>query len=240
MAYEFYLGIDAPSDEEKVTVSLVEKENEDETGQPEEVEYRVREMLQLDLEREDGDVNADPVADRIQTIIADEPFIGRTILVVNRTNEEGQAVLDTLQEHGLTSFGVILTGEGEPSQEGSGVSLSGGDDAGRDEASFYVGEDTLVEVVNGLYRRRRFYLQQNNDHASAVADDLERYKSAIDAAEAGDEQAGQPVSSFNAFTRGVGLACWLGEQHDFDPTTHLADFQPTTGEAKREMRPDTD
>ena len=237
MAYEFYLGVDAPEEQEVATIALVEKEDEDEKGHQEEVEYRIRELLQLDLAEEEGELQPEPVVGRIQDIIADRPFTGRTILVVNRSNPRGQGVLDALQEQGLTSFGVSLNeGEGA-TQAGSGISLSSGDEAEPDENNFFLGEDTLIGTLDRLYRKGRLILPSNNKHVSAVADDMESHQVYLDSAEAGEEVASAPT--YTTFSRSTGLACWLGEQHDFDPTRHLADFRPTTGEAKREIRPDT-
>ena len=237
MAYEFYLGIDAPEEEEAATIALIEKEDEDEKGHQEEVEYRVHELLQLELTEKEGELQSGPVVERIQDIIADEPFTGRTILVVNRSNPRGQGVLGALQKQGLTSFGVSLNAGEGASQAGSGLSLSSGDEAEPEEANFFLAEETLIGTLDRLYRKGRLILQSNNQHASTVADDMESYQVYLDSAEAGEEATSVPACT--TFSRSAGLACWLGEQHDFNPARHLADFQPTTGEAKREIRPDT-
>lgn len=228
MAYEFYLGVDVPDEADVVTLSLLEKENEDEAGHPEEVEYHVHDLLQVEGDHDErGRVVFDDAAERVKSLIADTPYTGRTIVIVNRSNQHGQQMLDTLQEHGLTALGAVFT-------DGEGAGQEGG------ESNFFVAQDTLAEVLGGLDRQRRLTLPQNSKYASSVVNDLESYQSSVDASASGDEEAGEGPIAYSTFTRSTGLACWLGEQHDFDPTEHLADFQPTTGEAKRELRPDTE
>lgn len=242
MAYEFYLGLDVPDDGTEAVVSLIEKENEDETGHEEPVEYRLRVLDKLPLHSE-SDEPGEEAANRIQSLLTEQPYTGRTILVVNKTNEPGQMMLNRLQEHGLTSFGVALTSSEAAAQEGSGFSLGGGDNAAQNESSFFVSEDSLVSNLERLHRKARLILPPSNQHTSSVAQGLQSYRARADAdaSRDDDEQPEAPARTIqnNPFVRSAALACWLGEQHDFDPTNHLADFHPTTGEMKQEMRPDT-
>jgi hypothetical protein len=246
MAYEFYLGLDVPDDTDHATVTITEKMSEDETGHEEPIEYRLRELAKLPL-HSDGEEPGEEAANRIQTLLVDEPYIGRTILVVNKSNDAGQMMLDRLQEYGLTSFGVALSDSDAAVQEGSGFSLDGGDDAAQNESSFFVSEQALVSNLEQLHRRNRLILPPSNPHISSVAQGLQSYRARTDAedsVEDGEEldtEASAPSRAIreNTFVRSAALACWLGEQHDFDPTTHLTDFRPATGEIKQNMRPDT-
>lgn len=237
MAYEFYLGIDVPGEERPVTISLVEKTAKDEDAEP---SYRVHRLEQIDR----GDDSADKIADRVQNLIADAPYTGRTMVVVSKSDGRGEEITAGLSRRGLSPLGVVLTGGDTAAQTGTGIRVSGGDAAGTDEGGLNVSEHEVVECVERLYRSGRLSLQEARaeEESSLLAQGLQSY-------EARSARAGVALNDLSAearrdaehtgFVLSTGAACWLAEEHSFDPTDHLNGPPPPVGPAKREMRSDT-
>lgn len=244
MDYAFYLGADV-TDDDQATLSLIEKATEDEN---EEATYHVRDVAHVEAEPGEEET-FDALVDRVQNLVAESPYTGRTVLVVNRTSERGRALLEAFNERGLTPIGVALTGGAGAAQEGSGLKLEGGDRAARDESGFYVSEYDLVGHLDDLQREGRLKWEENTEEVSKVARGIESYRARVDAADAEPETTRQTeveqqeepprAEAHDTHVVSAALACWLGEEHTFDPTEHLKGDPPTTGEAKRMIRPDT-
>jgi hypothetical protein len=232
MAYEFYLGIDA-EESGKVTIALVEKaayQGEDVTT------YHVRHLEQ----REGADERA--LVERIRNLIADEPYVGRTMLIVNRTAKQGRRLAESLGEEGLTPIGAVLSGGDSATETTVGLANGRGGDSAVQGGGFIISEHELVETLSELYGGGQLSMEQDSQEVSALAEGIQSYEAA--APEAGialDRIDAQPArNAANAgLVIGTALACWYGEQHSFDPTEHLEGEPPTTGSAKRMLRPDT-
>lgn len=283
MAYEFYLGVDVTeADGEPVaTLSLIEKSDEGPDGKTvEDAVYYVRRIERTtDLDGEGDDEGGAHLADHVQNLLAEQQFVGRGIVAVNRTRQAGQVAMHALTERGLTPVGFTITGGESAAQEGTGVELSGGDSAVPEESSLFASEIALAERLLMLERTGRLHLEQGNanDYVSNLAHGLQSYRAELDEAEAtegaetlgeaqeveGDpgqvdtqgESAADAVeaegkesdrseapprrAAHSAFVISAGMGCWLGEERSFNPAEHLAGDPPTTGEAKRQHRPDT-
>lgn len=235
MAYEFYLGIDVHTDDEgaaRYAVSLLEKDQENGSAS-----YRLH-----DLRRLEG--SAAEIADEIQNQISEDPFVGRTICVANATEKIGEEMHRALKERGLSPIAFRISGGDAATQTGSGLGLEGGDSAGTDEPGLQISEHHIVSNVEEIYHDGRFDLTAvKSDEPSHFVHGLDRYR--LEAREPGQEGldsiSPEPTrATENAdLVLATGIACWLAEQHSFDPTEHLTGEAPPMGEAKREMRPDT-
>lgn len=235
MAYEFYLGIDAYSDDDgaaKYAVSLLEKDQDD--G---EATYRLH-----DLRRLDG--SADEIASQIQVQISEDPYVGRTICVANATESVGEEIHRALNERGLSPIAFRISGGDAATQTGSGLDLEGGDSAGSDEPGLQISEHHIVANVEEIYHDGRFDLTGVKSYEpSRLVHGLDRYR--LEAREPGQEgldhiQPDPTRDTENSdLVLATGIACWLAEQHSFDPTERLSGEAPPMGEGKREMRPDT-
>ncbi len=230
MAYEFYLGIDAHSEDDGAAgyaLSLIEKDQAN--G---EATYRLH-----DLRRLHG--SADEIASWVQDQIRDDPFVGRTICVTNATEEIGEEVFRTLKQRGLSPIGIVISGGDAASQTG-GSQL--GDSAGA--PGLQVSEHLVVSNIEEIYHDGRFDVTGvKSDAPSHLVHGLDRYR--LEAREPGQEGldhiAAEPTRDTEDadLVLATGVACWIAEQHSFDPTEHLGGEAPPMGEAKREMRPDT-
>ena len=212
MAHAFFLGVDLADTESDeplaATLAILEKEK----GETDiEASYR------LDHVRHHTDVSsADDLADHIQSLVADRPYIGRTSIVVNRASAAGQALVDALKDRGLDPVAATLT-------EGSGA-VPGG----RDEVGVQLGTSDAVRTLAELYRDRRLGI---DDHATEAASDLargvQRAAERLDEADANQdtpEAAGSVLDGFNEADRSVtsaALAAWVGAERSFDPSQHL-------------------
>ncbi len=183
MAYAFFAGLDIKDHD--ATLALVEKEADDPHDA---ATYHVRRLERIgDLA--DADEPHERLVDRVQNLLAEAPYTGRTILVVNQTSSLGRAVQGELTERGLTPVGVELTGGGAAAQEGSGLDLGGGDDAAEDAASFFAAERDVAGRLAALERAGRLVLSQDNEEAmSELAHGLQSVRALAGDAEA-DEDA---------------------------------------------------
>lgn len=235
MAYEFYLGLDAETSEDETTsfsFSLVEKNQEQ--G---ELDYRLHDLTRLEIDQNE-------MVDTIQNRISEDPFVGRTVCVVNVTEAVGRALHGALNNRGLSPVAVSISGGDAATQSGSGFDLEGGDTAGSDEGGLQASEHDVVSTVENLYHEGRIDTNiLKTDEISELTRGLDQYR--MVAKEPGQEglesiDVAPGRSSENAdLVIATGIACWLAEQHSFDPTEHLAGEAPPMNEAKREMRPDT-
>lgn len=219
MAHAFFLGVDLADresdDHVDATLTILEKEQEQSAA---EASYR------LDHIRHHEDAaSVDDLADHIQGLVAERPYIGRTNIIINRGSSFGQALVDALSERGLDPISATLTG-------GSGA-VSGE----RDEVGVHLGKSNAVRTLANLYRNRRLGIDDyTTEAASELARGVQRASEVLDEADGNQDtpeasgstldalnDAGTPVTS-------AALAAWVGEERSFDPTQHLKE-DPQTG-----------
>jgi hypothetical protein len=218
MAHAFFLGVDvAPTDEEDspdVTHALFEKSTD---GNDDEATYRLDHIRQL------TDVaSASDLASHLQGLVADQPYIGRTSLIVNRNTAFGQALIDALEERGMDPVAATLT-------EGSGVA------AGEtDEIGVHLGGVDAVRTVANLHRDGKVAFESHaTETASRLARDVQALTEQLDEADGDIEALGQSTAgpSFDpeaTHVTSAALALWLGSERSFDPSQHLKE-SPQTG-----------
>jgi hypothetical protein len=219
MAHAFFLGVDvvdetAASDEsDALTLTLIEKDKEPSAKAA---------AFRLDSIHHDADgADPDEAADRIQRLVADAPYIGRTTIIVNRRGDRGQAVLDALEDRGLDAVAATLT-EGRGATAGS-----------RDEVGVNLAEHDAVETLAKLYRSGNLaFEEQASREVSHLARSVRRFIEDVldveeEAAETEDGQMPGAASSFDTLVTSAAMAAWLGVERSFDPTQHLKE-NPTT------------
>lgn len=209
MAYEFILGIDVvPTGDSSHTVALTAVEKTDEEGaQP---HYRIER-----IEQANGLEEAPDVAEHIQSLITQKPYVARTVPVINQTTEAGQAVREALADRGLDVVGVTLS---------RGTTTVSGD---RSEMNPSVAVRDAVDLLQTLYHDGRLDAepQQNDEDVSRLLRAIEWFSdSGTD--ESGEERrVTMPLDTADARYEPVMVstmvACWLGTEQTFDPTEHL-------------------
>lgn len=227
MAYEFYLGIDGHNPgggRLEFATSLIEKR-----GNKEEASYSVRSLRRHSEESIEGALES--IIDELRN----DPYVGRTVCVVNATEKPGQRLHKELTRRGLSPLRVTLTGGDTSADQGRALTFTG--------EGAYVSEHEIVSLLEEIYRSGRLETTPaDSDEISGLTQGLEDYHvkstpkgEALDEPDFAPSRAGKNADLVLA----AGVACWLGEQHSFDPTEHLAEEPPPVFEAKREMRPDT-
>jgi hypothetical protein len=217
MAHAFFLGVDVvPTDEEDspdVTHALFEKSTE---GNDDEATYR------LDHIRHHTDVaSAGDFADHLQGLVAEQPYIGRTSLIVNRATAFGQALIDALDDRGMDSVAATLT-------ESSGVAA--GD---TDEIGVHLGGVDAVRTIADLHRDGTIAFESHTTEvASRLARDVQALAEQLDEADGDMEALGQLTTgpSFDpeaTHVTSAALAVWLGSERSFDPSQHLKESPQT-------------
>jgi len=216
MAHAFFLGVDVvPTDEDRshaVTYALFEKTTEENDG----VTFR------LDHMRHHSDVDsADALAGHLQGLVADQPYIGRTSIIVNRTADFGQALLDALEERGLDPVAASLT-------EGTGVA------AGEtDEIGVHLGGVDAARTLADLSRDQRLVIDSHTtETASRLARDVQVLAEQLDEADGNLEalDVSSPGPSYDpeaTHINSAALAVWLGTERSFDPSQHLKESPRT-------------
>ena len=208
MAHAFFLGVDLHGETtDEATFALLEKEKnpDDEAAQ-----FRLDHIRHLsDVESIEG------LADHLQGLVSDQPYIGRTSLIVNRGREAGQALVQALRDRGLDPVAATLT---------SGRGGAGGDS---DDVGVQLGTIEVVRGLVDLYREGRFVMEEHSrEVASRMARDLQHAFEVLDEAE-GDEASGEAPGSLQEVQEAappltsVSLAAWLGQERSFDPSQHL-------------------
>lgn len=221
MAHAFFLGADATpsSDDEElfdVTFTLFEKSKE---GDDESAQYRLDH-----IRHRTGISSADDLAEDLQGLVADRPYIGRTSLIVNRATAFGQALVDALEERGLDPVGATLT-------EGTGVASGE-----TDEIAVQLGGIDAVRTIADLHRDGVLTIESHTTEvASQLARDTQALAEQLDEADGDIEALGETTSgpSFDPTATHVtsaALAVWLGTERSFDPSQHLKE-SPQTGSA---------
>jgi hypothetical protein len=220
MAHAFFLGVDATSRDDgenlfDVTFALFEKS----TGDDESAQYRLDH-----IRHRTGVSAAGDLAEHLQGLVANRPYIGRTSLIVNRRTEFGQTLVDALEERGLDPVGATLT-------EGAGVT------AGEtDEIAVQLGGIDAVRTIADLHRDGVLTIDTHTTEvASQLARDVQALAEQLDEADGDIEALGETTSgpSFDPTATHVtsaALAVWLGTERSFDPSQHLKE-SPQTGSA---------
>lgn len=216
MAHAFFLGVDvAPSDGDSphdVTHALFEKSTEGD----DEAAYR------LDHIRHHTDIaSADKLADHLQGLVAEQPYIGRTSLIVNRNTDFGQALVDALEDRGMDPVAATLT-------EGTGVA------AGEtDEIGVHLGGVDIVRTIADLHRDRKIAFGGHaTEVASRLARDVQALAEQLDEADGdlealGVSTAGPSFDPEAIHVTSAALAVWLGTERSFDPSQHLKESPQT-------------
>ena len=214
MAHAFFLGVDLHGETtDDATFALLEKEKnpDDEAAQ-----------FRLDHLRHVSDIDSiEELADHLQGLVSNQPYIGRTSLIVNRGREAGQALVEALRNRGLDPVAVTLT------------SGRGGATGERDEVGVQLGTIDVVRGLVDLYREGRFVMEEHSrEAASRMARDLQHAFEVLDEAE-GDEASGEAPGSLQEVEdaepplTSVSLAAWLGQERSFDPSQHLKNTPQT-------------
>lgn len=217
MAHAFFLGVDAtPNDDDlfDVTFALFEKSK----GEGDEhSQYR------LDHIRHREEIaSAEDLAEHLQGLVADQPYIGRTSLIVNRRTTFGQALVDALADRGLDPVGATLT-------EGAGVASGE-----TDEIAVQLGGINAVRTIADRHREGLLTIESHTTEvASQLARDVQALAEQLDEADGDIEALGETTSgpSFDPTATHVtsaALAVWLGTERSFDPSKHLKE-SPQTG-----------
>lgn len=213
MAHAFFLGVDVHGEAaDEVTFALLEKEKN-----PGDKVARYR----LDHIRR-GTVDAiEALAEHLQGLVSEQPYIGRTSLIVNRSSEVGQALVDALGDRGLDPVAATWTaGGGTTARE-------------RDDGGVQLGTIEVVQALVELYRDGRFAVEDHSqEEASRLARDLQHAFEVLDEAE-GDQASGEAPGSLQALREmgppltSAALAAWLGRERSFDPSQHLKNAPQT-------------
>lgn len=219
MAHAFFLGVDlsneASDDRVDATLTILEKEKEQSDAHA---------GFRLDHARHHENVDSvDDLADHVQGLVAERPYIGRTSIVVNPETTSGQALVEALSDRGLDPVAATLT-------DGSG-SVPGE----RDEVGVSLGTADAVRTLAELYRDQRFGI---DDHTTEAASDLargvQRAAEVLDEADGNQETpeaSGSTLDALNDVNPAVtsaALAAWVGTERSFDPSQHLKE-DPQTG-----------
>ncbi len=203
MPYEFYLGVDAPGASTPVTLALIEKEQ---YHGEQEVDYHVRLLEQ----RPDGDAGA--VATRVRNLIAAEPYVGRTRIIVNAGSKEGRAVVEALTSAGLSAVAATLV----PGKAG-GQTAARGRKGVSPSATVSLSESEVAGSAQGVYVSGSLKMGQDTEEVSLLAQELQSIAS-------DDAEVLQPSGSagtMSALLRSTALACWLGGHGTFHPDDDL-------------------
>lgn len=219
MAHAFFLGVDVADEQSDepgaVTISLVEKEQD---RDEEAATYR------LDRITHESEAPAvDDLADRLQSIVAESPYIGRTSIIVNRRSADGQALVEALEDRGLAPVRATMTG---------GRGAAAGD---TDEVGVHVSEYDAVDTLATLYRDGRMELPgAASEDASRLARGIQSFVEMTDNGQGATESPAdlddvpQRREAFDNHVTSAALATWLGTERSFDPTQHLKE-DPQTG-----------
>lgn len=226
MAHAFFLGIDvAPADGDDapaVTHALFEKSKED---ADERATYR------LDRVRHHADVgSADDLADHLQGLVADQPYIGRTSLIVNRGSDFGEALVAALEDRGMDPVAATLT---------SGGGAVAGDP---DEIGVHLGGDDVLRRFLNLHRDERLRLENHaTETASRLARDVQALAEQLDEIDGDIEGLGEMQTDGLSFDPGAthitsaAIAVWLGSERSFDPSQRLKASPQTDARPNEEV-----
>ena len=217
MAHAFFLGVDAtPSDAADsfdVTFALFEKSKE---GNDEIPQYRLDH-----IRHRTGVPSAEDLAEHLQGVVADRPYIGRTSLIVNRGTTFGQGLVDALEGRGLDPVAATLT-------EGTGVTSGE-----TDEIAVQLGGIDAVRTLADCHRDGVLTMEGHPTEAgSQLARDVQALAEQLDAADGGSEAlegttSGPSFDPTATHVTSAALAVWLGTERSFDPSQHLKESPRT-------------
>ncbi len=222
MAYEFFLGVDAVETDDgapEAVITLVEKEAD---GDNDPSTFRVHL-----IEQATGDDLGARVAERIQDALTQKPFIGRTVLVVNRTMAPGQDVLKQLDERGLDAIAAELTG---------GSTSVAGDTS---EMAVEISAQEMVDHLATVYHDQRLDVspQKDREIVSRLLRTVERFGSEgadSDGQVLRDQMGTTPAEgAYDPVVVSAALACWTGAQQSFDPISGLKQRPEGVGNTRR-------
>lgn len=217
MAHAFFLGVDHQSDENgsnSVTHTLLEKSSDDSDDAATFRLARIR--------NHDDVASADALAGHLQGLVAEQPYIGRTSLIVNRTGTFGQALVDALDERGLDPIAATLT-------DGTGSTAGG-----TDEMGVQLGGVDVLRVLADLYRDERLIFDSHSSEvASRLARDTQGLAERLDEADGdlealGTSTVGPSFDPSAIHVTSAALAGWMATEWSFDPSQHLKE-KPQTG-----------
>lgn len=217
MAHAFFLGVDAtprdgdaPSD---VTFTILEKSKEPADGDS---------HFRLNHIRHDSEISSpDDFADHLQGFVADQPYLGRTNIIVNRAEEFGQDLIDGLKDRGLAPIAASLT---------SGSGAAAGDP---DEVGVHIGVSSAMRTLVNLYRDGKLVLEgHTTETASRLTREVQNLAEDLDEADGDEEALGTSESepsfdSVDSHLTSAALAAWLGQERSFDPSQHLKEDPQT-------------
>jgi hypothetical protein len=211
MAYEFILGVDVIHSESKaltVAFTAVEKTG---SNNGEATRYRLRL-----LEEKHSFESTDDIAEHIQSLLTQKPYVARTVPMINQTTEEGQAVRDALEDRGLAPVGATLV-DGTTTMSGN-----------REEMHAVVSMRNVLDALRALQREGRIDLQvqKDTDEASRLMRAIEWFSESGTDEDGNEHRVDMALSPdqegrYEPLVVSTALACWLGEEQTFDPTEHL-------------------
>ncbi|MFO8098245.1 MAG: hypothetical protein R6T83_01325 [Salinibacter sp.] len=223
MAHAFFLGVDVhDAAPQEATFVLLEKEKnpDDETAR-----YRLDHLRHVEALE-----SVEVLADHLQGLVSEQPYIGRTSLIINRATDAGRTLVDALRDRGLDPVAATVTdGRGAPARE-------------RDEGGVHLDTVETVRALVELYRDDRFSVEEHSrEGASRLARDLQHAFEVLDEAE-GDQASGESMGDLQELRdaepplTSAALAAWLGRERTFDPSKHLKDA-PQTGRSRGTTAP---
>jgi len=214
MAHAFFLGVELEEHDSSVDATLIILEKEQEAD--------AAPGFRLDHARRCVEDSPDALADRIQSLVAERPYIGRTNIVVNRSAGPGPALLEALSGRGLDPIAVTLTG-------------GGGTVAGEtDEVGVSLGRADAIRTLAELHRDGQLVVEDHTtEAASHLARGLQRAAEVLDEADGNQdtpEAAGStldPLGESGPHVVSAALAAWCGTERSFDPSQHLKETPQT-------------
>ncbi len=217
MAHAFFLGVDGTPSEEgsssDVMITVFEKSKEPADGES---------TFRLNHIHKRSDVSsAEEFADYLQGFVADRPYLGRTNIIVNRSDDFGQGLLEALEDRGLAPVAATLT---------SGTGATAGDP---DEVGVHLGVSDAVRALVNLYRDERLVLEgHTTDTASRLAREVQNISEDLDEADGDAETPGASSAALSfdgvdLHLKSAALAAWLGRERSFDPSQHLKEDPQT-------------
>lgn len=212
MAHAFFLGIDVADDASDTpgaaTVTLIEKT---ETADDSAAQYRLD-----SISHHESPPEPDALADHLQTLVADVPYIGRTTIVVNTTTPLGRDLHNALDDRGLTPAAVTLSGSMGAAAEST------------DAMGVHLAEYDAVETLATCYREGRLDVRgPATEAASRLARGIQSFveilTDAEDATEVPDDLDAKPQrpEAFDTHVTSAALAVWTGSERSFAPIEHL-------------------
>ena len=193
--YSFYIGLDLGQAQDYTAIAVVEKKE-----LPKPAEYHVRH-----LERPKLGTPYPAIVDRVKQLMAGDPLLNRTALVVDKTGV-GAPVVDLFKEAGLKPVAVTITG---------------GNSVSRDEDGFCVPKRDLVTALQVLFQSGRLKVAGDLKLAPVLVEELLNFKVKINVKTAHDSYEAWREGIHDDLVLAVALACWYAEKRRIRPMTVL-------------------